>query len=56
MGWVYRINSRVASSPVGRWFQLEGSGHVGASILLILLVRDVSFHDLITNLALLVEK
>ncbi|KAI1445260.1 hypothetical protein F5Y02DRAFT_387465 [Annulohypoxylon stygium] len=27
MGWVYRINSRVASSPVGRWFQLEGSGH-----------------------------
>ncbi|KAI2462896.1 permease family-domain-containing protein [Annulohypoxylon bovei var. microspora] len=27
MGWVHRINSRVASSPVGRWFQLEGSGH-----------------------------
>ncbi|XDG07932.1 hypothetical protein ABKA04_007547 [Annulohypoxylon sp. FPYF3050] len=28
MGWVYRINSRVASSPFGRWFQLEGSGHL----------------------------
>ncbi|KAI1212849.1 permease family-domain-containing protein [Annulohypoxylon truncatum] len=27
MGWVHRINSGVASSPVGRWFQLEGSGH-----------------------------
>ncbi|KAI1087377.1 permease family-domain-containing protein [Rostrohypoxylon terebratum] len=27
MAWVHRINSRIASSPVGRWFQLEGSGH-----------------------------
>ncbi|KAM5343810.1 hypothetical protein ACJ41O_012347 [Fusarium nematophilum] len=27
MTWVSRINDAVAASPVGRWFQLEGSGH-----------------------------
>ncbi|KAI0112836.1 hypothetical protein F4814DRAFT_440334 [Daldinia grandis] len=27
MAWVHDFNVRVAKSPVGRWFQLEGSGH-----------------------------
>ncbi|KAI0848238.1 hypothetical protein F5Y00DRAFT_95996 [Daldinia vernicosa] len=27
MAWVRDFNVRVAKSPVGRWFQLEGSGH-----------------------------
>ncbi|KAL7916468.1 permease family domain-containing protein [Trichoderma velutinum] len=27
MGWMDNINRRVAVSPVGRWFRLEGSGH-----------------------------
>ncbi|KAI1472264.1 uncharacterized protein F4812DRAFT_408183 [Daldinia caldariorum] len=27
MAWIHDINVRVAKSPVGRWFQLEGSGH-----------------------------
>ncbi|KAI0886106.1 permease family-domain-containing protein [Annulohypoxylon maeteangense] len=27
MGWVHRTNAKVAHSSVGRWFQLEGSGH-----------------------------
>ncbi|RYP53248.1 hypothetical protein DL768_001752 [Monosporascus sp. mg162] len=27
MGWVHDTNLRVAKSPVGRWFRLEGSGH-----------------------------
>ncbi|KAI1451216.1 permease family-domain-containing protein [Annulohypoxylon moriforme] len=27
MRWIHRGNSRIARSPVGRWFQLEGSGH-----------------------------
>ncbi|KAI8956659.1 hypothetical protein F5Y11DRAFT_353423 [Daldinia sp. FL1419] len=27
MTWVNGLNMRVAKSPVGRWFQLEGSGH-----------------------------
>ncbi|KAL6690725.1 permease family domain-containing protein [Trichoderma pleuroticola] len=27
MGWMDNINKRVAVSPVGRWFRLEGSGH-----------------------------
>ncbi|KAI0384600.1 permease family-domain-containing protein [Hypomontagnella monticulosa] len=27
MGWVHDFNTKVAKSPVGRWFQLEGSGH-----------------------------
>ncbi|KAI1101669.1 permease family-domain-containing protein [Jackrogersella minutella] len=27
MGWVHNVNVKVAKSPVGRWFQLEGSGH-----------------------------
>ncbi|KAK6956485.1 hypothetical protein Daesc_001763 [Daldinia eschscholtzii] len=27
MAWVHDFNVKVANSPVGRWFQLEGSGH-----------------------------
>ncbi|KAI1766024.1 hypothetical protein GGR53DRAFT_519243 [Hypoxylon sp. FL1150] len=27
MGWVHSVNAKVAKSPVGRWFQLDGSGH-----------------------------
>jgi AGZA family xanthine/uracil permease-like MFS transporter len=27
MGAIHNINVRVAKSPVGRWFRLEGSGH-----------------------------
>ncbi|KAL6900162.1 hypothetical protein GGI43DRAFT_59871 [Trichoderma evansii] len=27
MGWMDNINVKVARSPVGRWFRLEGSGH-----------------------------
>ncbi|RDA94944.1 hypothetical protein CP533_0151, partial [Ophiocordyceps camponoti-saundersi (nom. inval.)] len=27
MGWVDTINTRVATSPVGRWFRLDGCGH-----------------------------
>ncbi|KJZ77678.1 Putative xanthine permease [Hirsutella minnesotensis 3608] len=27
MGWAQKVNARMASSPVGRWFRLEGSGH-----------------------------
>ncbi|RYP66144.1 hypothetical protein DL770_008862 [Monosporascus sp. CRB-9-2] len=27
MGWVHDTNLRVAKTPVGRWFRLEGSGH-----------------------------
>jgi AGZA family xanthine/uracil permease-like MFS transporter len=27
MGWIQNTNVRIARSPVGRWFQLEGSGH-----------------------------
>ncbi|KAL2121777.1 hypothetical protein VTJ04DRAFT_2232 [Mycothermus thermophilus] len=27
MGWVENINRKIAVSPVGRWFQLDGSGH-----------------------------
>lgn len=26
--WVHDTNVRVARSPVGKWFRLEGSGHV----------------------------
>ncbi|KAI1851940.1 hypothetical protein JX265_008255 [Neoarthrinium moseri] len=25
--WVHKANAKVAASPVGRWFRLEGSGH-----------------------------
>lgn len=28
MGWMDTVNVKVARSPVGRWFRLEGSGHV----------------------------
>ncbi len=28
MGWVSRANLAVAKSPVGRYFRLQGSGHV----------------------------
>ncbi|KAK2672984.1 Nucleobase cation symporter 2 family [Fusarium oxysporum f. sp. vasinfectum] len=27
MGWMDKTNRKIAASPVGRWFQLEGSGH-----------------------------
>ncbi|OLN86113.1 putative xanthine/uracil permease C887.17-like protein 2 [Colletotrichum chlorophyti] len=27
MGWVQKLNAQIAAGPVGRWFQLEGSGH-----------------------------
>ncbi|KAK3896672.1 hypothetical protein C8A05DRAFT_39781 [Staphylotrichum tortipilum] len=27
MGWIQTVNQKVAVSPVGRWFKLEGSGH-----------------------------
>ncbi|PKS12981.1 hypothetical protein jhhlp_000322 [Lomentospora prolificans] len=27
MGFIDNINTKVAQSPVGRWFRLEGSGH-----------------------------
>lgn len=27
MTWVHSINEKIAKSPVGRWFRLEGSGH-----------------------------
>lgn len=26
--WIHRTNAAVAKSPVGRYFRLEGSGHV----------------------------
>ena len=26
--WIHNTNLRVARSPVGKWFRLEGSGHV----------------------------
>lgn len=28
MGFIENTNRKVAASPVGRWFRLEGSGHV----------------------------
>jgi len=28
MGIIHTINVKVAASPVGRWFRLDGSGHV----------------------------
>jgi hypothetical protein len=28
MGWMDKTNRKIAASAVGRWFQLEGSGHV----------------------------
>jgi AGZA family xanthine/uracil permease-like MFS transporter len=31
MGWMEDTNRRIAVSPVGRWFKLEGCGHVSAS-------------------------
>ncbi len=36
MGWIQTVNQKVAVSPVGRWFKLEGSGHV----------RDTPTHSL----------
>ncbi|KAJ4191047.1 Hypothetical protein NCS54_00444100 [Fusarium falciforme] len=27
MGWMENTNRKIAASPVGRWFQLDGSGH-----------------------------
>ncbi|EPE05338.1 purine transporter [Ophiostoma piceae UAMH 11346] len=27
MAWVHTANAKIAASPVGRWFRLEGSGH-----------------------------
>ena len=31
MGWIHTVNLKVAKSPVGRWFRLDGSGHVRQS-------------------------
>lgn len=28
MGWMENANHKIAASAVGRWFQLDGSGHV----------------------------
>ena len=28
MGWMDGVNEKIAASVVGRWFRLEGSGHV----------------------------
>jgi hypothetical protein len=28
MGWIHNTNAAVARSAVGRYFRLEGSGHV----------------------------
>lgn len=28
MAWIENTNRKIAASAVGRWFQLEGSGHV----------------------------
>jgi AGZA family xanthine/uracil permease-like MFS transporter len=28
MGWMEKTNRKIAVSAVGRWFQLDGSGHV----------------------------
>lgn len=30
MGWIHNANAAVARSVVGRYFRLEGSGHVSA--------------------------
>lgn len=30
MGWIENANRRIATSPVGWWFKLDGSGHVSA--------------------------
>lgn len=27
MGFIHNANLKVAKSPVGRWFRLDGSGH-----------------------------
>ncbi|KAL2269343.1 hypothetical protein VTJ83DRAFT_1527 [Remersonia thermophila] len=27
MGWIDNTNRRIAAGPIGRWFQLDGSGH-----------------------------
>jgi len=27
MGWIHNANAAIAASPVGKWFQLDGSGH-----------------------------
>jgi hypothetical protein len=32
--WIHNTNLRVARSPVGKWFRLEGSGHVRISMIL----------------------
>jgi hypothetical protein len=31
MGWMENANHKIAASAVGRWFQLDGSGHVSQS-------------------------
>ena len=32
MGWVHDTNARIAASAVGRYFRLQGSGHVGVQL------------------------
>lgn len=42
MGWADKVDSRVAKSFVGRWFRLDGSGHV-----------SLTSHDTLDNYATL---
>lgn len=40
--WVHDTNLRVARSPVGKWFRLEGSGHVSDSTFYVTCDRTVN--------------
>lgn len=31
MGWIEKANRRIATGPIGRWFKLDGCGHVSAA-------------------------
>lgn len=35
MGWIEHVNVKVATSVVGKWFRLDGSGHVGPFLFII---------------------
>lgn len=35
MGWIEDVNVKVATSVVGKWFRLDGSGHVGPLLFII---------------------
>jgi hypothetical protein len=43
MGWMETVNGKVARSPVGRWFRLEGSGHVSRQKLAVESHHEISF-------------